>query len=189
MPTPGPILFYWLKGKASSNWRWRTGENRAPSGEWGRFSAKYSYSPKSYRLWEKECVHSFYVTCSLSVASWNRGLFKQLVWNLLEKHTVCYGFGMRNNSETFQTRDDVSESIKQPFHSNLVFFAVLIWCQSSPLEKMNCLIKWETKRGPGFGGYRSGCKESWVSPCLSSTHVAFSSTPLVSCPTENPLIQ
>ncbi|KAI4814625.1 hypothetical protein KUCAC02_003813 [Chaenocephalus aceratus] len=31
---------------------------------------------------------------------------------------------------------------------------------------------WKTKEEPGFDGHRSGCKESWVSPCLSSMHVA-----------------
>lgn len=66
---------------------------------------------------------------------------------------------------------------------------MLIWFRSSPLERMTCLIKWKTEGGPGFDGSRNGCKASWASPCLSSTHVAFSSTPSGSCLTENPSIQ
>lgn len=65
---------------------------------------------------------------------------------------------------------------------------MLIWCRSSLLGRTKYLIKWITQEEPGFDGYRNSCKASWVSPCLSSTRVAFSSTPLVSCLIENPSI-
>lgn len=64
----------------------------------------------------------------------------------------------------------------------------LIWCQSSLSGRMKCSIRWGTPEEPGCAGYRKSYKASWASPCLSSTPVAFSSTLLVWCPTEDPSI-
>lgn len=69
------------------------------------------------------------------------------------------------------------------------FAVVRIWYQSSLLGKTRCLIKCQTVVELGYDGHRRSSKASWASPCLFFMHVVFSSTPLVSFPTENPSIQ
>lgn len=61
-----------------------------------------------------------------------------------------------------------------------------MWCRCSPSARTRCSTRWRTPEEPGCAGLRSGCSASWGSPCLSSMPGAFSSTPLVSCLTEDP---